>query len=321
MPTHEGRPLVDAYAHVGLPRFQHIDDYRFVMAADGIDQAVLCLFDSCPDVAGVHAAVHRWPDTFRVLGVPLGADDKEREAGIEAQLDAGFSGIRFADSDVLERPWLLDLVAARGRVGIVCGRPSAPEIARELLAVLERHPGAHLVGGHFAGAADPRVLTEPGPVADLFAQPRFSVVFSRHGGYPAGVIGDWARALVATCGWERLLWGSEAPVLFWRNETVTTALSWVDQLEPTAEERAAFFGGNTRRLYFGEPVHPADLRMPFDVWERARPIPAGVWASGLPVEQSIAGRLVQSWLRSGGQGTLGEYAQTVLDQALPALEK
>jgi hypothetical protein len=321
MPTPDGRTLIDAYAHVGLPRFQHIDDYRAVMAAGGIDQAVLSLFDACPDVAGVHAALRRWPDTFRVLGVPLGTDDKQREAGIEAQLDAGFSGIRFADSDVSERPWLLDLVAARNRVAVVCGRPSTPKIARELLAVLERHPGAHVVGGHFAGAADPSVLTEPGPVADLFAQPRFLVVFSRHGGYPAGVIDDWARGLVATCGWQRLLWGSEAPVLFWRNETVATALSWVDRLGPTAEERAAFFGGNAHRLYFGEPVRPVDLRLPFNFWEPARPIPAGLWASGLPVEHSIAGRLVQSWLRAGGQGTLGEYVQTVLDRALPPLEK
>jgi len=279
----DGTLRIDAYAHVGMPRFQTVDDYRAVMADGGIDRAVLSLFDACPDVEGAHAALCRRPDTFRALGVPLGADESELRAGAEAQLAAGFSGLRLSDADVLERSWLLETLAERERMGVVCGRASAPECAEILVAHLERHPEAVLVGGHFGGADDPRVL-ERGPVAELFAHPRFFVVFSRHGGYPTPVVRHWAEAVVARCGWQRILWGSEAPVLFWRDETIQQAVAWVDQLRPTADERAAFFGGNARRLYFGAPAPLGPLRMPFDPWARAtpRPLPAGAAARQAP---------------------------------------
>jgi hypothetical protein len=312
--------LIDAYGHVGLPRFQNIEDYRAVMATAGIDRAVLCSFDSSPDLAGVHAALTRWPDTFRVLGVPLGADQTEMRAGAEAQLAAGFSGLRLTDADVIDRPWLLELLGRHGRVAVVCGRPSTPETASALVAHLERNSTAIVVGGHFAGADDPRLL-ESGPVADLFAHPRFHVVFSRHGGYPSALIEEWAAAVVATAGWDRVLWGSESPILYWRGESMQSALDWALRLNPTAEQRAAFFGGNADRLYFAAPVRPEPLDMPFDPWQRARTIPAGVWASGLPVDQSLAGRLVHGWLAAGGNGTLHDYTRDLLDRALPPLPR
>jgi predicted TIM-barrel fold metal-dependent hydrolase len=320
MTTTGGDPLIDAYAHVGLPRFQSISDYQGAMAQAGVDQAVLCAFDSCPDLAAIHAAVQDWPDTFRAVGVPLGADEAEIRAAADAQLAAGFSGLRLSDADVLERAWLLDLLGREGRVAVVCGQVSEAERARVLLTHLERHPDAVVVGGHFAAADKPQVLAG-GPVRDLFGHPRFRVVFSRQGGYPAAVVREWADAVVGLTGWDRILWGSEAPILFWRNETLQDAIGWVEQLSPTADQRAAFFGGNARQLYFGGAADLAPLKLPFDPWDRAKPIQAGLWASGLPVEQSLAGRLVHGWRVSGGQGTLGDYTRSVLDRALPPLEE
>ncbi len=99
--------ILDAYAHVGPPRFPHIDDYRTIMAEEGIGRALLCSFDSSPDLVHLHAALTHWPAQFRVIGVPLGNDPAEMEAGAQAQLAAGFSGLRLTEADVLERPWLL----------------------------------------------------------------------------------------------------------------------------------------------------------------------------------------------------------------------
>jgi hypothetical protein len=110
--------------------------------------------------------------------------------------------------------------------------------------------------------------------------------------------------------------GSEAPVLFWRNETMGDALGWIDQLNPDAAERAMFFEGTARALYFDKPMALAPLRLPFDPWERARAFPATLWSRGLPVEQGIAGRLVTAWLAAGAPGHLGDFAERLLDSAL-----
>ena len=301
--------IIDAYAHVGLPRFQSVDDYQGVMDAAGIERAVLCAFGSCPDIAGVHAALRRWPGRFRELGVPIGHGRDEIEAAARAQLAAGFSGLRLSDADVVERPWLLDILAAARGIAVVCVQVAAPACARVLVEHLDRHDAAVVVGGHFAGVDRPAALDDRA-VAALFAHPQFFIVFSRQGASPAPAVRTWAEEVLGLTDWERVMWGSEAPVLFWRNETMGDALAWAEQLRPTEAQRAGFFGETARRLCFDAAVTPAPLRLPFDPWDRAR---------GLPVEQAVAGRLVAAWFASGGQGTLGEYAEKLLDGVLAPL--
>ena len=308
--------ITDAYSHTGLPRFQTVADYRGVMERNGIRRAVLSAFDSSPDLAGIHAAFTQRPEVFRGRGVPLGNDRTELETAVAAQLAAGFAGLRLTESDVTERPWLLDMVARQQRIALIAGRAASPDCARVLLAALERHEQLVVLGCHFAGGGEPKQLDEPG-VAALFAHPRFSVIFSRHGGYQPSAILAWAEAVLARTGWGRLLWGAEAPVLFWRNETMPQAIAWIDHLHPTEAERAAFLGGNADRIYFSRPVQSAPLELPFEPRERIREIPATMWMHGLPVRQDLAGRLVHSWLAAGGQGTLGEHLQALLDRALP----
>jgi predicted TIM-barrel fold metal-dependent hydrolase len=309
--------VVDAYGHVGLPRFQSAADYRRLMAPHGITGAVLSAFDSSPDLADIHRALAQSPETFRALGVPLGSDRDEMQAGVAAQLAAGFSGLRLSEEDVLARPWLLDQVAQAGRVSLVTGRCARPQTAELLLDVLVRHDDCVLVAGHFAGGGRP-VDLGTAPVAQLFAHPRFHVVFSRQGGYPAAEIEAWARAIVAVTGWQRILWGSETPVLFWRDETLAESLAWVDRLQPSPPERSNFFSGNARRVYFSHPLDVAPLELPFDPFERRREIPAQLFASGLRVNQRIAGRLTHAWVSSGGQGSLGGYVERLFDDVLPA---
>jgi hypothetical protein len=304
--------VLDAYAHVGLPRFLSVADYRGVMASGGIVRAVLCAFDSCPDLAEIHAALMQWPETFRGIGVPLGADRAEMEAGVRAQLTAGFSGLRLTDADVLERPFLLDLLGRAGAVPIICGRPLPEAGVRTLLAHLERYDEAVVIGGHFAGVREPAKL-RAGALAELFGHPRFHVVFSRQGGFPAPALKAWTEAVLARTGWKRVMWGSEAPVLFWRNETVADALAWIDQFAPGPAERARFFGENVFRVHFTRPIRPAPLALGFDPWARARPVPAGLFANGVAVEQALAGRLVHAWRAAGGKDTLGAYLATILD--------
>lgn len=317
--------VVDAYAHVGLPRFLDLADYRALMAENGITRAVLSAFDSSPDLRALHAALCSSPSAFRVLGVPLGDGRAETEAGVRAQLAAGFSGLRLTAEDVRERPWLLDALGRASGVAVVCGPVADPEVAAALLRHLAAYDRCAVVAGHFGTVADPGVLAS-GPVADLFAHPRFSVVFSRHGGYPAHAVERWAEAVVARTGWRRVLWGSEVPVLFLRDETVAGALSWVDRLGPTERERADFLAGNAERLYFSRPVGDGrgavpPLELPFEPARRAVDRPSALLPNGLAFDQRLAGRLVRGWLAWGGaaRGTPGAYLVEVLDGALPAL--
>jgi predicted TIM-barrel fold metal-dependent hydrolase len=312
-------PVIDAYAHVGMPRFLSVPDYLGVMERGRIDRAVLCSFDSSPDLTAIHDAISRWPERFRGLGVPLGKDRGEIEAAVHAQLSAGFSGLRLSDEDVRQRAWLLDIIAEHDAIAVVCGQLSLAACARPLLDHLERNAKAIVIGGHFAGGGEVSALAD-GPVATLFQHPRFHVVFSRHGGFSAAAIERWAEAVIARTGWDRILWGSEVPLLFWRNETISSAIGWIDRLSPNAEERAAFLGGNAEKLYFDRAAVAAPLNLPFEPQTRARSFPATILASGLPIEQSTAGRLVHAWLEAGGEGGLGSYIEQLIDRGLQADE-
>ncbi|MGV8989397.1 MAG: amidohydrolase family protein [Cypionkella sp.] len=310
--------IVDCYAHVGLPRFQSVADCRRGLDAAAIGRAVLCAFDSAPDLTGIHAAFSAAPNRFRGIGIPLGRDRAEIEAAARAQRDAGFSGLRLSDRDVVERPWLLDIALANGGVAVVAGRSLTADTARALAAGLERHRQANIVGGHFAGGGGD--LFDPA-VAALFDHPRFCIQFSRHGGFAEPAISDWAATVVDRVGWGRVMWGSETPLLFWRNETMAEALAWVDRLTPSEAERARFLAGNAQRIYFDQPISAAPLKLGFDERTRARPVPAGILANGLAVDQALAGRWIQAWRADGGQDRAGDWLAALLDRALPPLRE
>jgi hypothetical protein len=307
--------IVDAYAHVGLPRFQSLADYELRMRSGGIAAAVLCSFDSSPDLTAIHDGMARPDGRFRGIGVPLGNDHDELAASVTGQLAAGFSGIRLSGTDIAERSWLLGLIAGHGRIPLVCANAGDPASATVLNDHLDRCPDSRLVLGHFGGLPEPAALRS-GPVSELFARPQVSVIFSRQGGYPADRILPAAERLIEVCGWQRVLWGSESPVLTWRNETLGSALAWVETLAPTAEQRRDFLGGNARRLFFDSRPDVQPLDLPFDPADRAQVIPATIFANGLGLDQRTVGALVHAWLADGEPGTFADYAGGLIDRAL-----
>jgi len=308
--------IIDAYAHVGMPRFVSVQDYLALMDGTGIAKAVLCSFDSSPDLDEIHSAIYRWPLRFRGIGVPLGNNRHEMEAGCRAQLAAGFIGLRLTDSDVLDRPWLMALVGEAKAVAIVCGKVSQPACARACLDALDRYENLTIIGGHFGGLADPKAFANSA-ISTLFSHPNFHVVFSRQGAMPEAEVVSWAQEVVARTGWGRVMWGSETPVLFWRNETLQQAITWIEKLRPSLDERAAFLGGNANQLLFEKLSVVLPLRMPFATFDRARPIATTLFSVGCPLQQEVAGRLVKAWLAAGGKGTLAAYTENLLDSVLP----
>jgi amidohydrolase family protein len=315
--------IIDAYVHVGMPRFQSVADCRAVMAAAGIGAALVCPFTTCPDLASVHEAIMVAPGTFRGAGLPLGASRREVEDGIRAQLDAGFAGVRLSGDDVRDRSWVLDAIGRGGGFALVCGQRGLRDGAGHLLRFLDSHANALVLGGHCAGPCDPAEWERDDTAAKLFGHERFAVIVSRQGLFPPDLARDWVRMLIDRVTWRRLVWGSEAPVLHWRDESTAAALRWIETFRPGAAEREAFYGGNARRLIFGRPHEPvaADrpLRLPFNPWDHEVRQPSPTWPHGLPLDSTLTGRLLHGWLAWGGEnrGTLRRYLEDVLREALP----
>lgn len=314
--------MIDAYAHVGLPRFWSVEAYRSVMDEVGIERGLVCAFDCCTDLAEVHRAISLPGDRFRGLGLPLGRDRDEMERGIRAQLAAGFIGLRLSGADIAERPWILDLLGETDALPLICGGDALASGARNLVESLERHPGMVAIGGHFAGPTNVAVL-DAGAVRDLFDHPRFNVVFSRHGHFDAALIEAWAAALLDRLGWERILWGSEAPVLIWRDAPVADTPKWIERFSPTPAQREAFFTGNAERLIFSRQPEIRPLDLPFDPRALEIERDAPMWPFGLPVDTRLCGRLVEGWIAWGGErrGPLRLYLAQILEQALPELPR
>lgn len=312
--------MIDGYAHLGLPRFWAVEDYRRIMDLVGITRAMVCPFDSCPDIVECHRALEAAPERFRAYGLVLGRDRAEMEAGLHAQLAAGFDGFRLGDAKIAAQPWILDILGREDAVPMVVGARGLAAAAPALLGFLDRHAGSIAVSAHFAGPTDPRVLREPGAVRDLFRHPRFLVVMSRQGMFPAPAIKAWAEALIEVVGWTRLMWGSEAPVPIWRDEKLARTPLWIEQFMPSAEQRAAFFTANGARTVFARPARPVrKLAMPFDPWNYEVKLAAPMFPFGLTADTQIPARLVQAWLAAGGEEAmpLSAFVSAVIDKALP----
>jgi predicted TIM-barrel fold metal-dependent hydrolase len=246
---------IDAYAHIGQPRFVTVEQYLAVMDEHGIQKAMVAAADTCPDIREVSRAIVEYPQRFRAVGVPLGDTFVEIRASLEHQAECGFLGIRIFDRMIAEYPRLLQVMADLNLIPWVVGGPALAPAAGLLAEFLGGAEDRFVVAPHFAGAASPQLLEAPGPVRDLFAHPRLLVIFSRHGAYEAQLVRAWAAALVEKIGWKRILFGSEFPVCLWRNESYQSTLDWVKSLGLDVDAEA-FEGGNAARWLWERPVRP-----------------------------------------------------------------
>jgi hypothetical protein len=128
----------------------------------------------------------------------------------------------------------------------------------------------------------------------------------------------WGEALIEYVGFDRLIWGSEAPVLYWRDETVDAALSWIEQFKPTAEQLDRFRWGNAERVLLGRPERePRPLALPYAPFDFELDRPAPMWPLGLTADKRLPAQLVAAWMKHGGpaSGPLSAFASQLLLQA------
>jgi len=309
---------IDAYFHLGLPRFVNVEQTLQVMDAHGIDRAIVAGADTCPDLAEVSRAIVDYGDRFRAVGVPLGNSLDEITDGISHQAACGFLGIRIFDRMIAEYPSLLRVMGDLALIPYVVGGPALAPAAQLLVDFLEGGSNRWVVAPHFAGATDPGVLDCPGSVRDLFQHPRFLVIFSRHGAYDQLVVRLWAKKLVAALGWERILFGSEFPVCLWRNECYQSTLDWAKTLDVpfSAEQQKGFYGEKVRKAIWDHPLSPAkivDTRYSPRHWPTPPTVPIFT-DQGLDLPTRLHRRFLENYL-AGEQENFPDY-RTYLTQVL-----
>lgn len=242
-----------------------VDDWHAQAAALGVRQGVLV--QAAPTEAETRfllAQADAHPDV--VLGVvgwtDLAAPDApERIAALAAH--PRLRGLRPMLQDIADPDWVLqpavapalEAMAAHGLVFDALVRP----VHLPRLAVLaQRHPRLALVIDH--GAKPDIAAGQWQPWADDIARLaraharlccKLSGLLTEAGAAPApGAARRWMAHLLARFGPQRLLWGSDWPVL----ELASDYAAWWQEVQrllaplPPAQ-RAAVLGGNARRLY------------------------------------------------------------------------
>lgn len=301
--------ILDAYAHVALPRFMSADEFLRVMDENGVAKAHVCTAETCPDLAGLSRAAAAHPDRLIVSGLPLGDDPAGVRASVEAQLDSGFAGLRVPEDTIARDPALLDILGRHRATPFIVGAGGLPAAAAALAAFLDRYPECIACAPHFAGAGSPDVLDRNPDVRRLFGHERFFVIFSRHGAFDPARLRPWAEAVVRRVGWNRIMFGSEYPVALFRGETYASTARWPEDsgLGISPEERRAFLHDNARRHLFSRPVPPA---RPLDPkWVRpdlGRRVPVWLFPSGtLDLPEQVSRRLLAEYLAGGGERSGG----------------
>jgi predicted TIM-barrel fold metal-dependent hydrolase len=304
-------PIIDAYAHVSLPRFLSTDDCLRLMDRHGIDAAVLSTAETCPDIQELSRAIVAHPDRLRALGMPTGETPARVRDAIHAQLDSGFSGIRLPAALIATDPGLLDPIGAAGAIALVVGERGLAPAAGLVADFLDRYPACAAIAGHFGGPAAPALLDADPAVARLFDHPRLSVAFTRHGALGHLPLADWAGALVRRLGWNRLIWGSEWPVALWRDETYRATLDWALRFEPDAGQLTAFRGGNAHRLFFAHPSTARPIGAEWDLLVLRRRADVWLFPPSLDLSEERHRRLMQAYEAWGGESR-GRYSEFFL---------
>lgn len=260
--------IVDAYAHVGPPRFGSAARAERYLAGVGIARMCLVLFPGAPDLDSIDEAHRVAGERVRVFGMPYGSNRAEVAEVVSAQIDAGVIGFRFDPREVAANPEALAMVGRAGRA-LYATNPSAhPEACRTLTRWLESYPEGLVCSPHFLRTSlPPRGSPDRAALDNLVCHPRFAAILSRHGGmdstlpYPHEDFRGWVEYLIDRCGWERIMWGSEYPVFFWRNERIEECIDWLDRLLPGifhgadgAVRRRRYLAENAERLIFSRPL-------------------------------------------------------------------
>lgn len=208
------------------------------------------------------ALADRHPQVLGVVGwVDLLAPDAAKRIAALAR-HPRLKGLRpmlqdIADTDWMLQPALAPALQAMAAHGLVFDALVQPRHLGPLLSLAEAHPRLRIVIDHAAkpDIAHGQWATWAQDMARLAAQTsavcKLSGLLTEAGPAPAaGAAGRWGRHVLSVFGADRVLWGSDWPVLQraasyarWWSDTQVLLAAWNEAA------RAAVLGGNARRVY------------------------------------------------------------------------
>lgn len=162
-----------------------------------------------------------------------------------------------ADPDWILQPALAPALAAMAAAGLVFDALVKPQHLRRVLELCHRHPTLQVVVDHGAKPAIAQAQWQPWAedlrllAHDTQAVCKLSGLLTEAGPRPPRLAAQrWAAHLLDVFGPQRVLWGSDWPVL----ELAADYGRWWDDtqalLSPLApQDRAAVMGGNAERIY------------------------------------------------------------------------
>ncbi len=179
-------------------------------------------------------------------------------------------GLRPMLQDIADPDWILQAavqssLATMAELGLVLDALVKPVHLPRVLSVVQRHPELRVVIDH--GAKPDIAHGEWQPWADQMAALarqaqvacKLSGLLTEAGPQPnPDAVQPWAAHLLEVFGPDRVLWGSDWPVLElascyqdWHRACQNWVAGW------SSQQRDALFGGNARRIYRLDPDGPA----------------------------------------------------------------
>jgi hypothetical protein len=311
--------LIDAYAHIGPPRFGTAEEVLAMFDRCGIEKGNLVLAPGIPDLEGLARARHAAPDRIRCFGIPFGPTPEQRLALAEIQVEFGILGMRLMHDEVRAYPSILALLVENERWLFAINPWDGQDTTRTLLQWLEAYPKGRIASPHFLTTRRmAEVTSDEGLLRSLFQHPRFFGMFSRHGGasrapYPHPDLRPWVDDVLSVMSWDRLLWASEFPVLYQRGERVDLARDWVRNLGLTVSPKHwdLYTRQNADRLFFSGPAPGSGRLGAIPSWVRSQydhyvangsPVPV-LPTRPLDLPMPLYGRLLSAYLREAEQDT------------------
>ncbi len=253
--------------HTGGPRFGSGEEAAAEMTRFGIEKANLVLPPGMPDFEALETCRQTHGANVRLIGVPAGETEEQRGELTDWQIRFGISGLRLMPFEWQPNRRSAEALGEAGR-WLFFINPYDPDSQRALLDWLERYPQGKIAAPHFIRPGAPAdVIPDYALFAELLGHPRFCAIFSRHGEcgaagkYPHEDLRPWVEGVIELTGWDRVCWGSEYPVLYWRDETIPQAAKWLETLleplDPALKHN--FLSGNAQRFFFDEPAPTAEV--------------------------------------------------------------
>ena len=228
-----------------------VTELRAAMDANGIDRAVLvqamAVYQSDCRCAADTAAAD--PQRFAlVTGVDMDGDDPAATVRDHALL--GATGVRLMAFRTRTNAWLTDgrgneVWTAAAETGLVIVAMAGPETFDDLLALCATVPHVPVAVDH---AGSYRQRDDAGLVRLAQAPSVHLKVTTTN--LKAPDAREWFEGLVDAYGAERLCWGSDFPQTTMRPYSAMLELARAATVGLDDEQRAAYFGGNSARLWW-----------------------------------------------------------------------